>query len=650
MCGVTGLISNRVTNSATLADQVRRMTVPIAHRGPDDRGIWVQADAGVAFGFCRLAILDLSDLGHQPMTSASGRFTLIFNGEIYNYLDLKRELQQNGAFFHGASDTEVILAGFERWGVSGTVKRMAGMFAIAVWDQRERQLSLVRDRLGIKPLFVYSRHGLVTFGSELKALVAGPEFDPEIDVDSVAQFLRYLYVPAPRTIYRHVLKLMPGTILTIRDPAAPLPAPEPFWSMADIAARGLAQPIGVSPQEALEQLEALLTRSIEQHMIADVPLGALLSGGVDSTTVVALMQRGSSRPVKTFSVAFDARVHNEAPEAARVASFLGTDHTEVLVTGEEALNVVPRLAELFDEPHGDISSIPAYLICGVARQQVTVALSGDGGDELFGGYSRYVHGEAMLQRAARIPRPVRRAIAAGIGALSAEEWDRAHGALAPLLPQSLRHRLPGEKLHKVGRLIRSENVASMYRSLVSAWQNPEHVVPHINGRQDTVERTLLSASPARLLDRMMLADQLTYLPDDQLAKMDRVSMAVSLELRVPLLDHRVVEFTWRLPAELRVRDRIGKWLLKELLYRLVPRELVERQKQGFSVPIDAWLRGPLRDWAEDLLTVDALSRGELLVADPIREQWSALKAGRAEAALGIWSVLMLQAWRQRWAA
>jgi len=650
MCGITGLFTNQPGDEGTLTEQIRRMMAPIAHRGPDDSGVWVRPDAGVALGFCRLAILDLSALGHQPMASTSGRFVIVFNGEIYNYRDLKRELEQNGARFRGGSDTEVILAGFEEWGIRNTVGRLAGMFAIAVWDERDRTLSLIRDRLGIKPLFVYAKRGLVTFGSELKALVAGPAFDRELDVDSVAHYLRYLYVPGPHSIYRYVSKVLPGSIITIRDAAMPLPQAETYWSISDVAMQGLSRPATDSPEEALGEMEELLTRSIAQHMIADVPLGALLSGGVDSSTVVALMQRAASRPVKTFSVAFDAREHNEAPEAARVARYLGTDHTEVLVTGDEALHVVPKLPDIFDEPHGDVSQIPAFLIAGVARRQVTVALSGDGGDELFGGYNRYVHGERMLRRAGRVPRAARQFIAAGIGALSAEEWDRAHEVVAPLLPSRLRHRLPGDKLHKVRRLIRSDDAAGMYRSLVSAWQHPQSVVRGTNGREDELGRVLLAARPARLLHRMMLADQLTYLPDDQLAKMDRVSMAVSLELRVPLLDHRVVEFSWRLPASLKVRDGTGKWLLKELLYRHVPRELVDRQKQGFSVPIDRWLRGQLRDWAEELLRPEVIARDGLLNPDPIREKWNALKNGRNEDALAMWSVLMLQAWRERWAA
>jgi asparagine synthase (glutamine-hydrolysing) len=648
MCGIAGILTARAMGAGGLEQAMRRMTDPIAHRGPDDSGIWTQADAGAALGFRRLAILDLSALGHQPMLSASGRFTIIFNGEIYNFLELKRELAGAGVTFRGGSDTEVILAAFERWGIADSVRRFAGMFAMAVWDERERSLSLVRDRLGIKPLFVYARPGIVTFASELKALRAGPEFESAIDVDAVVEYLRYLYLPAPRTIYRHVVKLRPGTILTIRDPNQPLPDPVPYWSMREVAMRGLADPLPDSEDEALAELERLLGRSIEQHMIADVPLGALMSAGVDSTTVVALMQRAASVPVKTFSVAFEEREYNEAPQAARIAEYLGTDHTEVLLTGQEALDVVPRLPEIFDEPHADTSQIPAYLICAVARRHVTVALSGDGGDEIFGGYNRYIHGERMLARAERVPRAARRLIAAGIGTLSADGWDRAHRAVAPLLPRGLRHRLPGDKLHKVGRLIESESVARMYRSLVSAWQAPEEMVGGASALEDPVERAVRGEAPERLLDRMMLADQLTYLTDDQLAKMDRVSMAVSLELRVPLLDHRLAEFSWRLPARLKIRDGKGKWLVRELLYRLVPRELVDRPKQGLSVPIDQWLRGPLRAWAEELLSPERLARDGLLDPAPVRRAWSTLLNGRGEGALAMWSVLMLQAWRERW--
>ncbi len=650
MCGITGIFTSRGMSADSLASVVQRMTNRLAHRGPDDSGLWMDERAGVALGFRRLAILDLSENGHQPMRSASRRYTIVFNGEIYNFAELRAELACAGATFRGGSDTEVILAAIEHWGVRDAVVRLAGMFAIALWDARDRTLYLVRDRLGIKPLFYYAAPGLLTFGSEIKALVAGPAFDRTVDRDAVTDFLRYLYVPGPRTIFRDVRKLVPGSILAVRDVGAPLPEPEPYWSIADVATRGLSDPFRGSEQDALAELERLLAHSIEQHRVADVPLGALLSAGVDSTTVVALMQRASTRPVKTFSVAFEEQEHNEAPVAAEIAAHLGTDHTEVLLTGRGALDVVPRLAEMFDEPHADAGQIPAHLICGVARQEVTVALSGDGGDETFGGYNRYIFGERTLRRAERVPRSARRLLAAGIGSLSADSWARAHRAVSPLLPKGLRHRLPGDKLHKVGRLIESESTAEMYRSLVSAWQRPDELVVGAHAHADRLAQVVDAPEPARLLDRMMLADQLTYLPDDQLAKVDRVSMAVSLEVRVPLLDHRVTEFAWRLPPELKVRDGTGKWLLRELLYKLVPRTLVDRPKHGFSVPIDQWLRGPLRPWAEELLTPERLASADLLDPHPIRAAWNALLDGRGEGALAMWALLMLQAWRARWAS
>lgn len=383
-------------------------------------------------------------------------------------------------------------------------------------------------------------------------------------------------------------------------------------------------------------------------MIADVPLGALLSGGIDSSVVVALMQRAASGPVKTYSVAFDEARYNEAPHAARVAKHLGTDHTEIMLTGQDALNVVPLLPQMFDEPHADTSQIPAYLVCAVARREVTVALSGDGADEVFGGYNRYSYGEGVLQRMLRVPRPARRLVAAGIGTMSSDSWDRAYEAITPVLPRRLRQRMPGDKLHKIGRLMGSDSVAHMYRSLVSGWERSEELVLNSRDRDGAMERILGGGEPTRLLDRMMLADQLTYLVDDQLAKVDRVSMAVSLEVRVPLIDHRLVEFSWRLPARMKIRDGKGKWLLREVLYRHVPKELVERPKQGLSVPLDQWLRGPLRNWAQDLLSSDRLRREGVLRAEPVERAWRGLLGGRGDQALGLWAVLMFQAWKEHW--
>jgi asparagine synthase (glutamine-hydrolysing) len=648
MCGIAGIFTDAPRSAEELSNDVRRMTDPIAHRGPDDSGEWVDAEAGVALGFRRLAIIDLSEQGHQPMRSGSGRFWIIFNGEIYNYRDIRQELEQAGFRFRGHSDTEVMLGAFEKWGVADATKRFVGMFAFATWDHQRRELTLGRDRLGKKPVYVYSEPGLVTFGSELKTLVNGPSFDRTVDSDAAAAFLRYLYVPGPKTIYTHVVKLPPGHTLTIRDVSKPLPASQPYWSIEEVAARGLANPFTGSDAEAIDETHALIRQAVDQRMFADVPLGAFLSGGIDSSTVVAQMQALSSRPVKTFSIAFDSKEHNEAHHAAAIARHLGTDHTETMLTGADALELVPRLAEMFDEPFADTSQLPAYLVCAVARRAVTVALSGDGGDEVFGGYNRYTYAEQVFDRVSTVPRAARHLIARSIGGVPVASWDRAHQMVSPLLPSRLRQRLPGEKLHKIGRLFGSDSPAEMYRSLLSAWQRPEDLVIGGHDRSKVVERVMDGPLQGGMLDRMMLADQMTYLVEDSLVKVDRVSMATSLEVRVPLLDHRLVEFSWRLPSHMKVRGGEGKWILRQVLYRMVPRELIDRPKMGFSVPLGAWLRGPLREWAEELLTTERLEQDGLLRAAPIRQAWREMLAGRDATPLSLWAVLMLQAWRERW--
>ena len=648
MCGLAGILTGAGSRHEELRADVGRMTAPLAHRGPDDDGTWVDPAAGIAFGFRRLAIIDLSESGHQPMHSSSNRFTIVFNGEVYNHPELRRELQRAGAQFRGRSDTEVILAAFEHWGVEAAVRRFIGMFAIAAWDAATRRLFLIRDRLGIKPLFVSARPGIVTFGSELKALAAGPFFDRTIDRSALTDYLRYLYVPAPRTIYRGAFKLLPGHILTITDPSLPIPPSTPYWTVEDAARRGRATPFTGSDHEAISDLEDRLSEAVRLRMEADVPLGALLSGGIDSSVVVGLMQRAASRPVKTYSIAFEVADFNEAPQAARVAAHLGTDHTELMVTGQDALDVVPRLADIFDEPHADAGQIPEYLVCALARRDVTVALSGDGGDEIFGGYNRYTYGERLIGRVTRVPRPARTVAAAGIAGLSPASWSNVARVLAPVLPPLRHHALAAQKLDRFGRVLAAESPPLMYRSLLSAWPHPERLVVGGHSAAGTCERVLAAAQPSRLIERMMLADQSTYLPDDQLAKVDRVSMAVSLEVRVPLLDHRIVEFAWTLPAELKIRRGQGKWPLRELAYRLVPKALLDRPKQGFSVPLDSWLRGPLRAWAEDLLSPTALERDGLLRSAPVREAWHALIGGRNESAQALWSVLLFQQWRLRW--
>jgi asparagine synthase (glutamine-hydrolysing) len=649
MCGLAGILTVPGPDRGTLAEQARRMTSPLQHRGPDDSGLWADESAGVALGFRRLAILDLSPNGHQPMRSASGRFVIVFNGEVYNFQDLRRELEPQGYAFRGHSDTEVILAAFERWGVRDAVCRFVGMFAIAAWDTQRRELSLVRDRMGKKPLYVYSQPGLVTFGSELKSLVTGPSFDRAIDRTALASYLRYLYVPAPKTIYRRAMKVPPAHVLTVSDPRRSLPDPRPYWSLREAALRGAANPFDGTDAEAIEELDALLKEATTCRMRSDVPLGALLSGGIDSSTVVALMQEASARPVRTYSIGFAERGFDEAQHAARVARHLGTDHTELRLTAEDARALIPRLPDIFDEPLADPSQLPTLLVSQLARRQVTVALSGDGGDEVFGGYDRYVYGTRMLPRVARVPWFVRRRIGAGIGHVPAMTWDRLSGLTALVAPGISRQRV-GERFHKLGRVMSAGSSGEMYRSLLSAWPQAESLVADGGDGEDQNGRILDADPPAHLLDRMMLADQTTYLPDDLLAKLDRASMAVSLEVRAPLLDHRVVEFSWRLPRSLKVRGKVGKWILRQVLHRHVPREIVDRPKMGFSVPIDQWLRGPLREWAESVLSSDGPGRSELLDPLPIARAWRDLQEGRRPSGTAMWAVVMFEAWRARWAA
>ena len=650
MCGLTGILTTRGLGEDDLRQSISAMSAALAHRGPDDSGEWVQPQRGLAFGFRRLSIVDLTPTGHQPMVSASRRYTIVFNGMIYNYRELRAELAGLGARFVGGSDTEVILAALEAWGIDRAVRRLLGMFAIAVWDAEEACLHLVRDRMGVKPMFVYHEPGLLTFASELKALVQGPSFDNEVDVSAVRNYLTSLYVPAPMCIYRRSMKLPPGSILTIRDAGTALPDPVPYWCLREVATQGLAAPFQGGDEDAVDELERHVREAVECRRVADVPLGALLSGGIDSSTVVAMLQRGAAHPIRTFSVAFEEEAFNEADHAAEIAAHLGTDHQTLPVTGTDALDLVPRLSEIFDEPHADTSQIPAFLICALAREHVTVALSGDGGDEVLGGYNRYTFGEALAGKMTRVPWPLRRGMGRALQWFSPSFLERAHGVVQPLLPGHHRHRGAGGKLHKVGGVMRARDVEGMYLSLTSPWPRSTSLLAGADRPADAMEALLKRAPGDRLLHRMMFADQSLYLPDDQLAKVDRVSMAVGLEARVPLVDHRLVEFSWRLPPHYKIRDGRGKWLLREVLYRQIPRALVDRPKMGLSVPIDRWLTGPLRDWSEELLSTRRLAEGGILDPKPIRRAWDGLLHGRSEAALGLWAVLLLQDWRRRWAA
>ena len=643
MCGLAGVYTVETRRVTELESITARMTDAISHRGPDDHGIWVDPRGRASLGFRRLAIVDLSEQGHQPMLSASGRFVMIFNGEVYNHRLLRRELEQRGFRFRGHSDTEVILAAFEEWGIEVATRRFVGMFAIAVWDTARSALSLIRDRLGIKPLFIYHRPGVITFGSELKALFAGPEFDQTLDTGALTSYLRYLYVPAPRSIFRRVSKLPPGHILTIADPNEALPAPKPFWSAHEVAETGAQNQLDCSDEQAVAALEDVLSEAVQLRMQADVPLGALLSGGIDSSTVVALMQASSSRAVKTFTIGFDHRDYDEAAHARAVANHLGTDHTELRLTGEDAQALVPRLAEMFDEPLADPSQIPTYLVCELARRQVTVALTGDGGDELFAGYNRYVQGERLITQLERWPHLLRRLSASGLKRVSPRTWNQLRDGLRPVFPAAGRTRLFGDKMRKLGELLRADSTQAMYQSLLSSWQNPRELVA---GGADESFVSAPIADELPLMEQLMLADQVSYLPDDLLAKVDRASMAVSLEARVPILDHRVVELSWRMPRRFKVRSGQGKWILRQILYKHIPRELVDREKMGFSVPLANWMSGPLREWTGDMLS-DA-NTAEFLCPTRVKREWDRFAAGDTSNAAGIWAIVMFRAWQDRW--
>ena len=645
MCGIAGFLESNATSSAEeLRHVALRMADTLRHRGPDDGGAWVDAAAGIALSMRRLAILDLSPTGHQPMQSSSGRYSLVFNGEIYNCEDLRRELlaQNLRPSFRGHSDTEVMLAAFEHWGVLDSVRRFNGMFAFALWDCSDRTLTLARDRFGEKPLHYCVTRGQFLFASELKALRAHPHFTGEIDVDSVALYLRHNCIPAPYSIYKNTRKLPPASVLTVSvdDFEGTL---RQYWSLREVAETGTANPFQCNEDDAVTMLDGLLQDAVKIRMYSDVPLGAFLSGGIDSSTVVALMQTQSSLPVKTFSIGSRNVEYDEATYAARVAHHLQTDHTELYVTSQEAMEVIPSLPQIYDEPFADCSQIPTFLVARLARQKVVVSLSGDGGDELFGGYNRHTWGGALCRRLKPFPLFLRKFGAATIDALSPNAWDMLLRTAGPALPRTVRQRMPGDKLHKLASVMGSRDAYAMYYRLVSHWYQPTHIV---NGAVEPY--TLLTKSNhvklANAAEQMMYFDAVTYLPDDILVKLDRATMAVSLEGRVPILDHRVAEFAWRLPLSLRVRGREGKWILRQILYRYVPRELVDRPKSGFGIPIDSWLRGPLRDWAEDLLNEDRIRREGFFNPKPIQRTWKEHLAGRRNWAYHLWDVLMFQTW------
>jgi asparagine synthase (glutamine-hydrolysing) len=642
MCGITGILQiPRAPQSADLA-VIGQMTARLRHRGPDADGSWYDRDAGIALGHRRLAIVDLTDAGRQPMTSRSGRFVITFNGEIYNYLSLRQELERCGQAFIGSGDTEVLLAMIERWGLETALRRSNGMFAIGVWDRKTRTLHLARDRMGKKPLYVARTRHAVAFASELKAIAAFPEFVPEINPQAVAEFLGRGWLPDDHCIWQGVFKLPPGSILSfgaadlpaLRDAAALRKRTNSWWSLIDVARKGRAEPVHADDGQLVSELDHLLRQAVGERMVADVPIGLFLSGGIDSSTVVALMQSQSTRPVRTFTIGFGERAFNEAANATEVAQHLGTDHTELLLTPAEARAVIPELPQVWDEPFADESQIPALLLSRLARRDVTVALSGDGGDECFGGYSRHIL-TARLAPLLNSNRAVRRMAALGVTLLARGLRESVVDAL-PVADQ-FRRTIGGDRVNRLAQLLGGDDVDEMYRQALQLSElqlTPQNAIA--GSRKFPPLDDLLSDFIAR--------DMLGYLPGDILVKLDRASMATSLEARCPILDHRVVEFAWRLPNKAKVRDGQGKWILRQVLGRYLPRHVIDRPKQGFDVPIGAWLKGPLRSWAADLLSGSRLQRQSLLDAPRIENCWQEHLSGRRDHSRSLWAVLMLQSW------
>lgn len=647
MCGVNGFFNGHTTVSAHTA--IAQMNAAIDHRGPDAGDTWLDDNTGLVLGHQRLAILDLSSAGAQPMHSACGRYVLAFNGEIYNHLQLREQLKSEGhtSAWRGHSDTETLLVCFVTWGIEKTLQATVGMFAIVLWDRQQQILTLARDRMGEKPLYWGWQGQSLYFSSELKGLKAHPAFKTDINRDAITLLLRHNCIPAPYSIYQGIEKLRPGhwLQLTLADiNKAKSAQPQAYWRFNDIVEAGLADPFTGSPEQAIDMLESALMKSVGGQMLSDVSLGAFLSGGIDSSTVVALMQAQSSRPVKTFTIGFDDAGYNEATHAQAVAKHLGTEHTELHMRPEDALAVIPKLSSIYCEPFSDSSQIPTFLVSQLARQHVTVALSGDGGDELFGGYNRYLMAQQVWNKSRKMPKPLRHLAASSLTALSPKSWDTLFNTLSPVIPKRLNLRTPGDKAHKLAGVLNIDSEKDFYQTLTSHWQHPDQLV--IGAQEPT---TLISDSNCwpqtdSFQHAMMAMDAQTYMTDDILVKVDRAAMANSLETRVPMLDHRIAELAWRMPLDYKICNGEGKWLLKQVLFRHVPRELIERPKMGFGIPLHDWLRGSLRDWAEALLDRNLLQQQGYFNPAPIRKMWNEHLSGVFNHQHQLWDILMFQAW------
>lgn len=647
MCGVNGFFNARTTISAQTV--IAQMNMAIDHRGPDAGDAWLDENVGLILGHQRLAIQDLSPAGAQPMHSACGRYVVAFNGEIYNHLQLREQLVNQGhaLAWRGHSDTETMLACFVAWGIEKTLQAMVGMFAIILWDRKQRVLTLARDRMGEKPLYWGWQGQSLYLSSELKGLKAHPAFKTDINRDAITLLLRHNCIPAPYSIYKGIEKLRPGhwlqLSLTDIDKAKSV-RPKAYWRFNDIVEAGLADPFTGSPEQAVDVLESALIESVGGQMQSDVPLGAFLSGGIDSSVVVALMQAQSSRPVKTFTIGFDDAGFNEATHAKAVAKHIGTEHTELYVRPQDALAVIPKLHSIYSEPFSDSSQLPTFLVSQLARQHVTVALSGDGGDEFFGGYNRYLMAQQVWSNSRRLPKSLRQLAASSLTALAPKSWDTLFNTLSSVIPERLNLRTPGDKAHKLAGVLNIDSEKDFYQTLTSHWQHPEQLVVGAQEPATLVSDANCWPQTDSFQHAMMAMDAQTYMTDDILVKVDRAAMANSLETRVPMLDHRIAELAWRMPLDYKIRNGEGKWLLKQVLFRHVPRELIERPKMGFGIPLHDWLRGPLRDWAEALLDENLLQQQGYFNPAPIRTIWHEHLSGVHNHQHRLWDVLMFQAW------